>query len=519
MPTPSPFPVESQPGIKRDCTQLEGGNYSDGTWCRFTARARPKKIAGYTAITSHLDQVIRGMDSFTADQVNYVHLGSQSELTQVQVSLMGALGVQNLRTPAGFVPDANNLWQFTAMQNKVSGRTVLIAHASHSLTDIANTDETVIYYGNADDTTPLVASGMDPVSGGVVSAAPYLIAFGNGGRVDISALNDPTAATANSTFVTPQKIVKGLPLRNSTGPAVVLWSLDSVVTGFFDPSLTAAAGGIPTFDFAVVDGESSILSEQSVVQFDAIYYWIGVDRFLQFNGVVRELPNNMNIDFFFKTLNFAYRQKVFAMKVPRWGEIWWCYPSGNATECNHAIVYNVRLNIWYDTPLPDGGRSAGLFAKVYNKPFMCDVDLTSTGYTLWQHETGVDKVIGGRNLAIKSNYTTHEISPTLVPAGQGGADKAFGVSIVEPDFLQTGNLRMTVKARQNARTTVVDEASVIIPEMPTDGSDPTANDQVARVKANARLLAFQFESNEQGGDYEHGHVMAHIMPTDGRVTR
>lgn len=515
MGTTTPFPLESQPGIKQDCTQFEGPNYQNGLWTRFTARARPRKIAGFQSVTQRLDEIVRGMDSFTAQALTYVYMGSRSELTQAQVGSDGALAALNPRTPAGFVANDNNLWQFAAFHNQVDGTTVLIAHAGRNLTDIANIVETPIYYGKADAATPLVPSGMDPVAGGVLAVPPYIMAYGKGGRIDISKINDPTAPTANSTFNATQKVVKGLQLRGNSLSAI-LWSLDAVITATFDAAATVAAGGIPTFAFATAAGESSILSSQCIVEYDSIYYWVGVDRFLMFNGVVRELPNNLNIDFFFKNINMAQRQKVFAMKVPRWGEIWWCFPTGSATECNHAVIYNTRLQIWYDTPLPNGGRSAGLYAKVYAFPFMTDVDVTSTGYTLWQHETGLDKKVNAASQPIKAGYDTHEMSPITLE--QGAKDKAYRVSIVEPDFLQSGDISLSVLSRANARTEQVESAPLVITEL-TPGVPAPVNEQIMRFSKNARLLAFRFTSNELGGDFEMGKTLVHIEETDGRNTQ
>lgn len=509
MSTAQPQRVLSQPGVKRDSTRFEGQNYSDALWCRWNARGLPRKMAGYQSVTSTLEEIVRGMDAYAIDTINYLHLGSQSLLTQVQTNFNGGYVNQDDRTPAGFVPNAANLWQFASFVNKVSSNAVrVVAHASHSLLDIANSDETAIYFGLMSATGALTATAMDPVSGGILAIPPYVMAFSNGGRVDVSAPNDLTVPTAGSAFVTAQKIVKALPLRNFGGPAALLWSLNAVVTATFDASIVT---GVP-FDFNEVSTSSSILSEQGVVEFDSIYYWVGVDRFMMFNGIVRELPNNMNIDFFFKNLNFTYRQKVFAFIVPRWGEVWWCFPSGNATECNHAVIFNVRLNTWYDTPLPDGGRSAAVFAKVFQRPFMADVDLTSLGYTLWQQETGTDKVLGTQTTAVRSYFETHEISPLIAPQPH---DKAYRVSIVETDFEQSGDLTVTVRGRANARSQPADQAQVIMPEVPT--SDPAT--QVTEVKTENRLLSFKFESNEPGGDYDMGQVMAHIEPTTGRYTQ
>ncbi|MEG7750677.1 hypothetical protein U2087_15640, partial [Listeria monocytogenes] len=83
-------------------------------------------------------------------------------------------------------------------------------------------------------------------------------------------------------------------------------------------------------------------------------FWCGLDRLVSYNGVVQDVPNTMNSNFFFDNLNYDHATKVFAFKVPRFGEIWWCFPKGASTECNHAVIFNVRENTWYDTPLPEG---------------------------------------------------------------------------------------------------------------------------------------------------------------------
>ncbi len=169
---------------------------------------------------------------------------------------------------------------------------------------------------------PFTATAMDPVSGGAMVLSPYLVAYGNAGRVDVSGPNDLTTPP-DSAFVTGQKIVKGFALRGGgSGPAGLLWSLDSLIRMTFNPN----AGDAPfSSTQSPVKRRSSRHRELSNT---TVYYWAGVDRFLMFNGVVREVPNTMNQNWFFDALNYTWRQKVFAFKVPRWGEIWWCYPRG-----------------------------------------------------------------------------------------------------------------------------------------------------------------------------------------------
>lgn len=521
MDTTEPFRIISTPGIKRDGTLFEGQEYKDGLWCRFNRRGLPRKIAGFKAITSQLPEVVRGMDAYFFGGTNYLHLGSQSFATQVQSDMFGNPGFQADRTPAsGFTVSANNLWMFDQFYNTATGQTTIVGNPGQNLNDITNSVETPIFFGPAAATSQLVASGMPNVSGGIVSIAPYLIGYSNFGRVDISQINNiGTGVTFNSAFLSDQKIVKGLPLRNgSGGPAAIFWTLADVIVATYNPSLLA---GIP-FNFNTISSETSVLSSQAIIEFDGIYYWPEVDHFSLFNGIVRELPNNLNVEFFFRNLNFAQRQKVFAVKVQSFSEIWWCAPLFGATECNWVIIYNTYLNTWYDSPLPDalaglggGSRSSGTSPRVFNRPYFTDLVQTQTGFTLWQHETGLDKVSGGSTSPIRSFFKTAEFSPVT---GNPPTDKAYRVSLIEPDLTPIGatatDLLVSVFSRANAREPQDQSPLITIP-----GTITTPDQELALLKENARLIAFQFESNTPGGDYTLGNTLAHMKQTDGRYTK
>ena len=219
------------------------------------------------------------------------------------------------------------------------------------------------------------------VSGGVVTLHPYVFVYGNDGLIkNCSAgnVNDWVSADANEVSVATGKIVQGLPVRGgSNAPSGLFWSLDSLIR----VSYIGGAGTPPQFwRYDLISSQSSILSSQSVIEYDGVYYWCGVDRFLLYNGVVKEIPNNFNQNYFFDNLNYAQREKVWVTKIPRFGEIWWFYPSGTATECNNAVVYNVRENVWYDTGFALGAqRSAGYFSQVFPFPISSDWNVNATG--------------------------------------------------------------------------------------------------------------------------------------------
>ena len=248
MPSTKPTLLRSAPGIRRDGTQYDGDEYIDATWCRWY-RGRPKKIAGYQTVTTNLPEKVYGMNSFTSDLINFIAMGSATKLTQAQVNLFGNLTSLDNRTPgAPFVNNVNNLWQMDTFISAIGGPNQLVAHAAPNLNDIASSTERNIFAGNVTGAGALTAIGMDPNSGGIVSIYPYLFGYGNNGRLDISAVND--FSTNDSAFVTGQKIVKGLPLRNAGGPAGLFWLLDSVVQAVFNPAILT---GIP-FSFNTISG-------------------------------------------------------------------------------------------------------------------------------------------------------------------------------------------------------------------------------------------------------------------------
>lgn len=582
--------IISEPGIKRDGTSLEGDAYTGGLWCRFQ-RGLPRKIWGARSVNKYLRGLVREINAYTSDGDTYVHAGSSAMLERFYIDSTGSTSVISNRTPSTLTASANNMWQ---MDVGGAGTSVLLAQCAPNLAQISNNTGGQLFYGNLLATTVLteliVTAGQLPVgvslTGGIVSLYPYNVIYGSAGYVAWSVSGSTTNYTSSgsgSANVTAQKFVAALPLRGGPGnsPSALFWSLDSLVRMTF-------VGGTTVFQFDTISAESSILSQNSVIEYDGVYYWAGVDRFLMFNGVVREVPNNMNLNFFFDNMNWDYRQKCFVTKVPRFGEIWWCFPKGSSTEPNWAVIYNVRENTWYDTELPQSGRSAGTFASVFRKPLMAGVDaldytasvavvaaggsgyvvgnvLTASGgtggipvevtvatlsgsavatvaitnagqytavpanpvtftggsgtgatltltfvqpYNFWIHETGLDMIDGIDQQPIESYFETSEIA---LPVSQQ-KNSALHISMMEPDFVQSGDMTVQVLGRANARSPeVADEVKTLVetPSIPQE--------QVLYFKTQRREIRFRFGSNVLGGDYQMGVVLAHMRPGDGTV--
>jgi hypothetical protein len=584
--------IKSAPGIKRDGTRLEGDNYVDGQWVRFQ-RGLPRKMGGYRSINKYLSGVARAVHEYTQDLLTYLHLGSSAKVERLYIDGGYNTSVVTDRTPtSGFTASVNNMWQFAVAYDTTNGNQI-VAQVAPNLECICNSVGGEVFTGDLLGTGVLteVPALNKPANfnatGGVVTLPPYTFVYGNDGYVAWSVPNGPddyVGSGAGNAYVTGQKIVKAMPLRGGPGnsPSGLFWSADSLVRASY-------VGSTQVFQFDTISTQSSILSANCVIEYDGIFYWIGSDRFLTFNGVVREMENNTNLNFFFDNLNAPFRQKVFALKVPRYGEIWWCFPKGDSTEPNHAIVYNVRENVWYDTALPEGGRGGGAFPAVFQKPIMTGVaeqeyravevaiDDAGTGYAagdvltigggintipvevtvdtvggggeitaltlsnagqytqiptnpasaaggtgtdatidisferpykLWVHEVGNDAVDGSDTRPIQSYFETSDISLPVL----SGENRALQVLLVEPDFVQSGDMTLQVRGRANARAPEVNGVVMSF----TDTAS-TAQEQVVFLKTQRRELRFRFESNTVGGDYQMGQVLAHVQPGDGTV--
>lgn len=529
-----PVNVKSKPGIKRDGTKFEGDYYVDGQWVRFQ-RGLPRKIGGYRQISNYMTGIVRQLHTQALNNFVYTHAGHQNGIQQFTIDSSGNASAPIDRSPVGYVANNNYNWMFDAMYDGAGGGNVVIAHPAETLLDISNATNYSAYIGNIYGTSALTQIPTAGVSGGIVVLHPYLFMYSSNGYIKWSDANDPTNFTtgdAGDAFIASSKIVKGLPLRGGgQNPAGLFWTLDSLIRCFY-------TGGTDVFSFDTITSASSVLASNGIIEYDGIYYWVGLDRFLMYNGVVREVPNELNINFFFDNLNYTYANKVFAYKVPRFGEIWWCFPKGESTEPNHAVIYNVREGTWYDTELPNGGRSAGIYAQVFQSPILAGVDpilppvgdlriteasdsriteadndfrITDTGFTqykIWRHESGVDQIDGATINAVQSYFETGDISLLTTDSPQS---RSIHVSMIEPDFVQSGDMTVRITGRINARSPEINGPIMTFPDQAT-----TPEQQPVFFKEQRRELRFRFESNTIGGDYQMGQVIVHLQPSDGR---
>jgi hypothetical protein len=201
------------------------------------------------------------------------------------------------------------------------------------------------------------------------------------------------------------------------------------------------------------------------------------------------------------------------------------------------VIYNFREQTWYDTELPNLGRSAGIYAGSLNRPILAGVNPISPGvadiriteaddtritegeairvvsngptrYRIWQHEFGVDEIDGAQINAIESYFETGDIS---LLTDDNPRSRSIHVEMIEPDFVQQGDMTAQITGRINARAPEVNGPLRTFPAVATEKYE-----QQVFFKEQRRELRFRFNSNTVGGDYQMGNVIAHIEVADGR---
>ena len=473
-----------------------------------TATAVAANITAHTSVPNYTAAATGAVITITAAATGSASNGE----VVVTATTITTTNTDMVNGSAALVTSTENMWMFDYQYDSSTSENYLLAHVAPNMDCICNSAGGQIFFGEVLGTNDLKSVNLPPdanATGGIVSLHPYMFYYGTDGIVGWSVPGEPTNLTdftsgAGLARVWGQKIIKGLPLRAGSGsaPAGIFWAFDAVIRATF-------TGGTTSFQFDVVATDTSILSPGCVVDYDGVYFWAGVDRFLMFNGVVREVPNQMNLNYFFDGLNRRAAQKVFGFKMPRYGEVWWCYPRGDATECTHAVVYNVRENTWYDTELPNNGRSAGQFNNSFASPILTGVQGSGGDYRVWVHEQGVDEIDGPNISPIQSYFETADLSSL-----SQGRNEYVRITRIEPDFVQNGPMTVQITGRANARAPEV-YSSIFTFVDPEDIDEP--QQQIVMLKEQRRELRARFESNSLYGDYQMGQIIGHVSTGDRTV--
>ena len=138
--------------------------------------------------------------------------------------------------------------------------------------------------------------------------------------------------------------------------------------------------------FNLIGDNTSIASPNAAIVVNTVAYWMGVDKFYQYNGRLETL--NCTIwKYVYDNLNRTQIKQVVAGTNEGYSEIWWQYPSTNSNVNDSYVIYNYLDQTWYYGTL---NRSAWLDSPLRSSPMAAfsvqttylSTDITSSSVTI-----------------------------------------------------------------------------------------------------------------------------------------
>jgi hypothetical protein len=529
------FPIVMKPGILRDGTKFQGEFCTEGQWVRFY-RGMPKKIGGMKAIqgAGELPTNVTGISIFNIPNQSLYFLANNTNIYAATTNIAAPfIFTGEFQAKVDDFDAPNVLWQVINVNvlNVGSNVSYIFFMGCNILNDIFNNTAPFFYVATIENNAIESVALFEPegielnvYNGGLCQAGNFLFLYGSNGQVAYSERNKyfsfkqkaekvgkEVDTSSGRIKISNDKVIFGSSTRGgNNSPTVLFWTISSLVKLSNQSNDNSEDAGVE-FDVDVLSTSISVLSTRCIVEYDGIFFWLGIDRIFLFNGAVREVQNNMNFNYFFSNLDKAKRQLVFAVKNSLKGEIWWYYPevinAGNpAIGCTRALVYNIRDNFWYDTQVT---RNCGILDTNSGKMITYGPALVNPNLNqIWVHEEGINQVDQDNHaVGIPSSFTTPTFSfASFNPIKQmTGIDRWTILKRLEPDFKLPENTRMTmvVNTKEYATSNNLPHEAIII-----DWNAPKVDFLI-----QGRLLSLTFSTT---GDFEMGHVMLLMNIGDGQ---
>jgi hypothetical protein len=555
------FPIIYKPGILRDGSFFQGSYSTGGQWVRFF-RGQPQNIGGmrnYVIYQQGVAQILTPNSIPTNALIYYDNKGDKHILLGISPTYGPGLssvidvtytstGSQTNTYSSAYTNPTNTLTQFVVVISIINSlpTQIILCLGMKNYRDI-NSSIAVYNILAKKDTEGFFSINfpdfvLKEATGGMLYVGNRLFYYGNNGLVrwsSIAAEKSGEQMDLQKPFlffkdkysinISTDKVIYGAEWRGGVNaPTIIFWTLGSVI---LITNTTGSNNQVTTdiddlsFNRKVLSRDSSILSSNSVVEYDGIFYWPGTQRFFVFNGVVLPLENNLNRQTFFDTIDMSKRQRVFGVKNVSRDEIWWFYPEKGKDAnvgCTRAVIYNVVDNTWYDTSIE---RAAGYFDNTGGNMYTVGKNLVpyegDNNSYVWEHEVGSDQVnlykeVDQQTKPIPSFFTTPIISyATFNPQKQvAGIDYNISIQRIEPNIVGTKKVKMTVSINTYeypASNPVTATYDLTEDKEPDNIIKPAINERV-----QGRNISFTFKSEGIGSGYQMGTSFVLAEIDDGR---
>lgn len=263
----------------------------------------------------------------------------------------------------------------------------------------------------------------------IVSEERHLIAFGasgNGRSVKWSDKEDNTNWTAGA-----DNEAGGFELQSETGYVAACRVRGQIlITTQSDAHVMRYIGQPFVYNRERVGVGCGGISRQGLISVESRAFWIGQEGFWQFDGATVQPLLCEVADYVFSDFSSVQQSKICSGHNPKFGEVWWFYPSSQSLENDRYVIYNYRENHWSIGNLP---RAAWHSGEVFGYPHAVSPD----GY-LYRHEDGwLDDGA--------SRFSQIFAESGVIEVGQG--ERVTHVTQLLPDERTQGETTITFKVR------------------------------------------------------------------------
>jgi len=233
----------------------------------------------------------------------------------------------------------------------------------------------------------------------------------------------PSATNEAGDFVlnTVGEIKCGVALRGQT---LILTDQDAHVAQYVGPQLV--------YEFEQAGTACGVISKNAATTFGTGAMWMGFGGFYAYQGgTVQEIPCEVS-DYVFGRMSRLLQTHITSVQVSEFSEVWWFYPSTDATENDSYVAYNYAQGTWQTGTLP---RTTGVDRGVFFYPLMMGADKT-----VYNHEKGV----------VPAGFPVYAESG---PIALGTGETTFTARRVHSDEATQGGVTLTFKTRRDPNGT------------------------------------------------------------------
>jgi len=339
----------------------------------------------------------------------------------------------------------------------------------------------------------LMAFGATAYGGGSATYDPLLVRWSS--QDDYTNWDPATPVTSTAGFL---KIQTGSNILRAVA------NLDETLV-FTESSVTSVqfVGGTDVFSQKLISNEISLIGPNAVLSKNNVFYWMGTDKFLSYNGRVETIPCTLR-QHVFEDINWAQTEQFFAASNERFYEVWWFYCSANSDTIDKYVIFNYAENIWYYGDCTDSmSRTAWSDSPLRQYPQAASGD---DNY-LYSHEYGTDagelpmtSYITSNNVDLDPDGNKFMLVRRLIPdvsfvGSASGSTPSVDFTLSPRNFPGAAYMTTNAEGQDFSRTVTRSSGTTVSVEQYTE--------QVF-IRARARQIGVSIGSSELGVNWQLG---------------